>query len=313
VRSRRVVYALMTSVVCLWGGAFIAIRILVQQASPYTVTLLRFVLTTAGLLVALAVVRPEKRRLDPEDRGKLVLLAVMGVAVYHLALNYGEQFVSASVAALIVASFPVMVAISSRIVLKEQIGSTKWAGIALAFLGVVILVLWGTPGAELSIAGGLGAAVTALAPLAWTVYTIAGKPLVAKYGALRLTTWAMGLGTLLVAPFAIGPTLEDLPRLSISDWGWLAFLAYLCSTYAYTIWLYALDVLEASELAVWIYLVPLLSLAWAAVVLDERPTLFALLGGAMVLGGVILTERVASPVEASARVKQRARLGDSTP
>jgi len=302
VRSRRVVYALMTSVVCLWGGAFIAIRILVRDASPYTVTLLRFVLTTAGLLVTLALVRPEKRRLEPRDRGALVLIAVTGVGVYHLALNYGEQYVSASVAALIVASFPVMVAIGSRLVLDERITRTKWTGIGLALLGVVILVLWGTPGAELSIE--FGAAVTALAPLAWTVYTIAGKPLVAKYGALRLTTWAMGLGTLLVTPFAIGPTLADLPGLSLSDWGWLAFLAFLCSTYAYTIWLYALDVLEASELAVWIYLVPLLSLVWAAVVLDETPTAYALIGGAMVLGGVILTQRVASRVEASARVDQ---------
>ena len=307
-RSRRLVYLLMSCVVTLWGGAFVAIRILVRHASPYTVTLLRFALTTAGLLVVSAIVRPDHPRLERRDRGRLVVLAITGVAVYHLSLNYGERFVSATVASLIVASFPVLVALGARLVLKETIGPRKWAGIALALAGVVILVLWGTPGAELSIEKGLGAAVTILAPLAWTVYTIGGKPMVRRYGALPLTTWAMSLGTLLVAPLAIGPTLRDVSGLTLGDWGWLAFLAFLCSVFAYTVWLYALEIVEASELAVWVYLIPLLALGWAAIVLGERPTAFAILGGAMVLAGVILTERVAGRVgqaDGEARVSTR--------
>jgi len=132
--------------------------------------------------------------------------------------------------------------------------------------------------------------------------------MVRRYGALPLTTWAMSLGTLLVAPLAIGPTLRDVSGLSLGDWGWLAFLAFLCSVFAYTVWLYALEIVEASELAVWVYLIPLLALGWAAIVLGERPTAFAILGGAMVLGGVILTERVAGRVgqaDGEARVSTR--------
>ncbi len=295
---RRLIFALLSVVMVLWGGAFVAIRILVGHASALTVALLRFSLTTIGLLVVTSIVRPERRPIERADRGRVLLVALTGVAIYHLSLNYGEHFISASVAALIVASMPVMVALLSRLFLEEEIGPTKWAGIGVALSGVVVLVLWATPGVRLTVTNGFGAAVTALSPLAWAVYTVVGKPLVGKYGALRLTTIAMALGTLLLAPAALPSTIQDIGRLSMSDWAWLAFLAFGCSTFAYAVWFYSLTVLQPAELAVWVYFVPIAAAVWAALVLDERITAFIAIGGAMVLAGVIFTERVATRVAA---------------
>ncbi len=296
--NRRLIYLGLVVVVVVWGGAFTAIRILVRHASVFTVGFLRFVLTTAGLLVVMAVLKPERRRIEPADRGRVLLLALTGVVIYHLSLNYGEHSVSADVASLIVASMPVMVALLSRFWLRERLGRTKWAGISIALAGVVLLVTKGTPGASLEITNVGGAAIVALAPLSWATYTVASKPLVAKYGPLPLLTLAMGLGTLLLAPVGLPSTIRDLGRLSLGDWGWLAFLAFACSTFAYAVWFYALRALRPSEVAVWVYFVPLTALAWAALVLDERLTAYVLLGGAMVLAGVILTERVAARVTA---------------
>ena len=257
---RRLVYALLSTVVVLWGGAFVAIRILVRHGSAVSIAFLRFSITTLGLLAVMAVVRPERRRIEPSDRGKVLLLALTSVSIYHLSLNYGEHFVSAPVASFIVAAMPAMVAVLSRLFLREDIGSAKWAGIALALAGVAILVLWGTPGASLSVESGFGAAVVAIAPVSWATYTVVSKQLVSKYGALQLTTIATTLGTVLLAPFALPATLGDLGRLSVSDWGWLAFLGLGCNTFAYLVWLKALSLLDASRVAAWVYLVPLLSL-----------------------------------------------------
>jgi drug/metabolite transporter (DMT)-like permease len=242
--------------------------------------------------VVLRVVRPERRHIQRRDWGRLGALGLLGVGVYHLSLNYGEHFISANVASLIIASMPVMVVIGSRLVLGEPLTRTKWAGIGLALSGVVVLVALGSPDAEFSVTSIGGAAVTLLAPIAWASYTILSKPLVPRYGALRLTTWAMGVGTLLIAPVTLAGTISDLDRLTPSDWGWLAFLAFGCSTFAYAVWFYALGVLEASQVAVWVYLVPLVALVWAALVLSEPVTAFIAIGGAMVLGGVVLTERL---------------------
>jgi drug/metabolite transporter (DMT)-like permease len=292
--ERRRIYVLLTLVVISWGGAFTAIRILVQDVSVFTVSFVRFALTTIGLLAVSAVMRPERRPIQRADFGKVLVLALTGVVIYHVSLNYGERYVSADVASLIVASMPVMVALLSRSFLKERIGPRKWLGIGIALSGVVVLITKGAPGATLEVESLGGAAVVTLAPLSWATYTIVSKPLVSKYGPLPLVTVAMALGTLLLAPVGIPAALHDLGRLTPGDWVWLVFLALACSTFAYAVWFYALEVLAASEVAVWVYFVPLAALVWAAIALDERLTWFIAIGGALVLAGVILTERAAA-------------------
>jgi drug/metabolite transporter (DMT)-like permease len=290
---RHLLPVLLGTVIVLWGGAFVAIRIVVRDASPLTVGFLRFVLTSAGLLAVMAVVRPPRIAIERGDWPKLLLLGVCGVGVYHLSLNYGEQFVSADLASLIVASMPVMVALLSRAILHEDVNATRWAGIGIALAGVVVLIFLGTGGEHIRVDSLTGAAVIVLAPTAWAIYTVVSKPLVAKYGALRLTTIAMVTGTVLIAPVGVPASISEIGRLTWSDWGWLAFLAFGCSTYAYTVWFYALGRMPASRLAPWVYLVPVSSIAWAAVVLGERLTAFLAVGGVLVLGGVIIAERVA--------------------
>ena len=303
--SRRLIYLLLSLVVVAWGGAFVAIKIVVRHASALSAAELRFVLTTLGMLAVMAVVRPPLRRIDRGDWPRLLLISLCGVSIYHVSLNYGEHFISSNVAALIVASMPVLVAVLSGIVLKERLEATKWLGIGIALAGVTLLVLRGTPDAELSVRSIGGAAVTALAPLSWAVYTVASKPLVLKYGPLPMTTLAMGVGTLLLSPVALPKTLADVGRLTAGDWGWIAFLAFACSIYGYSVWFYALRVLPAAQVAASVYLVPPISLVWAAVVLGEPMTIFAAAGGALVLAGVILTERVA-PRAAARREAERA-------
>lgn len=291
--DRRRVYLQLCLVVTMWSGAFVGIKVLLDHASIWTIALLRFGLTTVGLVVAMALLRPQTRRIDREDVPWFLLLGLTGVSAYHLSLNYGERFISANVAPLIIASMPVMTALLARAFLGEEVSRTKWAGIGLAVGGVTVLVLWGTPDADLSVRSVGGAAVTAIAPLAWAVYTTVSKGLVGKYGALPLATWALGLGTLMLVPFAIVPTARDVGDLTLGDWGWVAFLGFGCSALAYVWWFQALEVLDAASVASWVYLVPLLGQVWAAVVLDEAVTAFLAVGGAMVLAGVIVIERVA--------------------
>jgi drug/metabolite transporter (DMT)-like permease len=296
---RKVVSLLLAAVVVQWGLAFVAIRILVDHASAVTVTLLRFWITSAALAVAVAVVRIRVPRIARGDRWKVLLLALLGVSVYHLALNYGEHFVSAGVASLIVASMPVMAAILATAVLGERIDRVKAMGIGLALFGVMILVLGGSDG-ELRVDNVGGALVTAIAPLSFATATVTGKPLVRRYGALPLTATTVILGTILLTPFALPTTLSDLSRLSGSDWAWLAFLGLGCTAFAYLVWFYALEALDASSVAAWVYLVPPCSLVWAALILDEPVTVLGAMGGVLVLGGVFLAERV-SPRRAARR------------
>src|SRR5205085_2766592 len=192
---RNLLPILLATVIVLWGGAFVAIRILVRDVSPLTIAFLRFVLTSIGLVVVTALARPEAKAIERADWPKLLLLGFCGVVVYHLALNYGEQYVSADLASLIVASMPVMVALLSRAFLREEVNATRWAGITLALAAVLVLTFLRLAGAPPHPDSLTGAAVVVLAPTAWAIYTVVSKPLVSKYGALRMTTYATVTGT----------------------------------------------------------------------------------------------------------------------
>jgi drug/metabolite transporter (DMT)-like permease len=298
--GRRGVHLLLASVVLMWGLAFVAIKLALDHASPMGLTIWRFVITASALLLLMAVRRDARPRLERKDLGRLAVMAVVGVGGYHLAINYGEQFVSAGVASLIVAAMPVMVAILASRYLGESITAAKRVGIGLALAGVAVLALFGTPGSSLEVHSVAGALVTALSPVCWSVYTVLSKPLVAKYGPMAVTATTMIAGTVLILPIGLPTAIGEIGGMDASDWGWIAFLALGSTVYAYLVWNLALSRIEASNTAAWVYPVPLVALFWGWLLLAERLTVWVLVGGAMVLGGVILTERVAPRMAARA-------------
>jgi drug/metabolite transporter (DMT)-like permease len=290
-------------VAALWGGAFVAIRNLDASGriSASTITLLRFVLTAAVMAPVLAFRRPHIAR---GDWWRVGVMAVLGGLVYHLALNEGERFVSAGVASLIVASVPVMVAVLAVRFLGERMTAMRAAGIGLAVAGVAVLVVWGS-GGSLAVHNLVGALLVLVSPTAWAISIVIGKPMVRRYDPIALTSLVMVLATLYIVPFTIVPTVHDLPGLTGGDWLQLAYLAGGCTALAYAIWYTALRHLEATTVAGYIYLVPPFALIWAAVFLGERLTVAGALGGAMVLAGVLVAERLAPRVQARRRAPTR--------
>ena len=166
---------MLCALALLWGFAFVGIKEVLREVSPTTLTILRFAIADACLIGIMAAVPATRPRFERRDLWRVAVLAVTGVPTYHLALNWGEQRTSASIASLIVATAPVMVALLSAAVLRERATPQRWLGIALAFGGVAVLAFAdGSNGGSTSF---VGVAVSVLAPAGWAVYTIVAKPL----------------------------------------------------------------------------------------------------------------------------------------
>ena len=102
--------------------------------------------------------------------------------------------------------------------------------------------------------------------LAWSGYAVISKPLAEKYGAVFTTGWALVLGTVIYLPLGLG--LGDLPRLatlSRGGWGAVLYLVVLTNAVSWHIYAWALSRTEASRVAVWFNLQPVLTalLAWS--------------------------------------------------
>lgn len=310
----------------MWGSNFIAIKHLVGVIDPMEVVLLR--LTTASLLFGLVLLLTGRGlpRLTAAEWRRLAVIGFLGMSVNNIGVTFGTRMIPAALASLIVTTNPVFTAVLSWLILGEALTRRKLLGIAVAFLGFLVVLFFGGPHAAFSLHNSLGVLLTLLGPSSWAVYTIYSKPFLIRCPPTQFAGIVAILGTLPVLPlFLLRPhVVADLTRFGTTDWLAVLETAGLAMVVAYTIWYRGLRVLAPTQLAVYNYLVPVFGVVGAALFLGEHVTIFLLLGGLTILGGVVLTNTgrraplAAAPVtpqaEAEGVVSQGSRAGlEGTP
>jgi len=266
----------------LWASAFAGIKAGLSAYSPGQLALLRFLVGSASMAV-LARLKgfglPERK-----DFPRILAVGFLGFTVYHVFLNYGERTVSAGAASLIVSFTPVMTALLASFFLRERLRFLGWAGIAVSVSGVA-LISFGEGGA---VALDPGSLLILLASLGSSLYNVFQKPLLKRYDPIAFTTYAMTAGTLFMLIFLPGLP-GAIARAPLEATLSVAYLGVFPGAIAYSTWTYALSRMPASRLATTLYIAPVLAIAIAWLWIGEIPTILSLMGGAITLAGVILT------------------------
>jgi drug/metabolite transporter (DMT)-like permease len=273
----------------LSAGTYIAGKRALAELPPAELAMVRFVLAAAihGVLLRRHRVRFERR-----DLPGLAVLGILAVAVNQYLFLEGLARSTPGHAALLYALTPVFVFLIGWARGSERARALKVLGIAVAFGGTIV-VLAGR--------GALGAAARDMlvgdllllaAVIAWSIYAVGGKAYAARYGGVAVGSFTLVVGTVLYAPIGllfVHP--RDFAALSPGGWGGLVYLVVVTSVAAWLIYYWALARAEASRVAIWSNLQPVLTavLAWA--IYGESLTAPFLAGGAMVLAGVVMTER----------------------
>jgi drug/metabolite transporter (DMT)-like permease len=188
---------------------------------------------------------------------------------------------------------PLWSALLSAWVLKERFGPAKIAGLALGFLGALVVVTRGRMSAGLlALPSTRGDLLILMSTVNWAAYTVLGHPTLKRLGPARATTGSLFLGWLMLAPFFVyAAGWREYPRLTGAGWTAVLFLGIACSGLGYLFWYGALEKIEASRVAAFLYLEPLVTLSAAALILGESVGLTTVAGGLLVLAGVALVQR----------------------
>mgnify|MGYP003875066657 CR=1 FL=1 len=291
-------YLILIMLMGFWGYAFVGIKFLLEELSPLQLTVLRFFFVFLAIVffmmyeIARGKLPP---RIDASSFWKLFVLGFIGVVCYHMALNYGEIYTTASVASLIVFTSPVFTAILSKLLLNEKLTVMRITGILIALAGAALIILTENDGsAQNPNQAVFGALIVFISAVSWSLYTVYGRKIggsLRGINRLYYSLYTMLFGSMVLILFVRPSTIKALLNLSSYNLLNLLILSIFSSFFGYIIWIKALEHLEANQVSAFLYLIPVFSVLFSVLLLGERIYPLMIAGAAAVFLGIYLTER----------------------
>ena len=275
-----------------YGISFVSTKVALGALGPLTILWIRLLLSVVFLVVLDRLIPcPADRHRWPRraDLGSVLLVALFQPLIYFIAETIGLQFVSASIASIIIATIPVFTPVFAWPLLGERIRPLTVVGLVLSLAGVAAIVLERRLEAQYT-AGGLVLVFTAV--LAAVSYTIAVKRVSPRYRPLSIVKMQSLVGLPIILVLAL--VLEGLPT-SLPEPIVVAHVLYLGifpSSLAFIFLNAGIRALGANRANVFVNLVPVFTafVAWA--LLGELFTPQKLVGMAIVILGVLTAQSV---------------------
>lgn len=253
-------------------------------------------------LAFLLILRARGRFVLPEraDFARLVLYSLLGVVFNQFLYIKGLSLSTAVNAALINASIPVFTLLVSALLGRERLTARTAVGTLVAAAGVVYLI----DPLRASLAGDtmLGNVLLVANTFCYGAYLAVTQDVFRRYGALTAMTWLFAVGSVAAVPFG-GYHLarSGVGEVSLAIWLVLLYTVLVQTVGAYYLNAWALERVEPSTVAVYIYLQPLFAFTLAPLFLgaDEQLGLRHAVATALIFAGVgvVTIGRRGSPVE----------------
>ena len=281
--------------IVVWSSSFAAIAYGLRAFTPAELSLLRFLIASAVLVVPVAmglVKLPPKR-----DWPAILALGFSGITLYQLTLGYAMTRMSVGATAVIIALAPGVTAALAALRLGERITARTMTGLAIAFGGVVIITL----GSGKDVHFEPMALCALVAVFAASAYFVFQKPLLARTSSLGFTVASIFAGTIGLVPFGLDlpAKLASVPTAQL--WS-AAYLGIVPTIVGYLCWNFALSRAPAAKVSSFMYVQPLIASLIAWLCLGQVPTVVTAIGGLLAVGGVVLTvgatRKAAAPVAA---------------
>jgi drug/metabolite transporter (DMT)-like permease len=278
-----------------WGISFVATKAALKELSPSTLIFTRFAMGTA--LLAGMVLWKGSSPLPPRNAfWPLVLTGFIGIFVHQLLQAYALRLTTAVHTGWLIGLIPIWSALISAGLRKERFGWMKVTGLIGGFAGALLVISRGKLDNELlQLPSTRGDFLILLSTINWAIYSNIGLPTLKELGSTRSTAGTMLFGWLMLTPvFVLQQGWHEWSGISLGTWGAVFFLGIGCSGLGYLFWYGALEKIEVSKVAAFLYIEPLVTLVAAMALLHEPVTVTTVLGGLVVLASVFIIQRAPS-------------------
>jgi drug/metabolite transporter (DMT)-like permease len=299
--GRMTIYLLYAAVCFIWGSTWLAIKLGLDGVPPLAGAGFRFAL--AGLIFLVLILSKKlSLRLSVASLRLIAMVGGLNFGLSYGCVYWSELTVSSGLASVLFCVYPFFVALLAHYWFDlESLGWRKILGIGFGFAGIVVIYADEIQASTGSLQGMLAMLVATLASSISLVY-------LKKYG-WELNTLVLNFYSMLLGATLLLLTSRVLEHGQGIHWtgknlSALVYLSVFGSVVAFTIYFYLLKHLKATQMSFVTFIYPILALLLGAWFLHERLSRMLVVGAAMVLAGIFISNR-AAPTGAMERVKDR--------
>ncbi len=280
---------LTLSASAIWGLAPVLTKGALDGFSPQLVAVVR-------LLVAALLCRGLAGQAQPWIlRDRWLVGAGVALGTDFVLYNFGLQLTTAAVAGLLVNVETLATIVLARWLLRESLDARRLCGGLLTFCGAVFLSMDGMfASVSLDRSRLAGNLLVMASAICWSVYAVGQRRSTASANLFSRLSSIFLVATLTVAPTCLYPGVWHV-RPSPRAWGMLLALSVLCTFAVYWMYARAQQLIPVSVLAILFCTIPVFSVLFAYILLDEPLTLHLLLGGLIILSGITVMATKVDP------------------
>ncbi len=286
----------LAAAMAIVGSGVVVGKLLVARVPVFVVAGLRLAFASAVLVPMLLAVERGWPRLTRRELGVLALQAFCGIFLFTALLLGGLTLTTAAAAGIVTATTPAVAAALSALLLRERLTAASAGGIALAVLGILALEATGPVGGAAGTRPVLGTLLVFGAVIGEGMFVVCGKVAAARVPPLTSAATLSVFGLAMFLPFTLWELSRfDLGRMSPADWGALAYWGLGVTALAFVLWARGLAVVQASTAAAFTAVLPVSAVLLSYLALGEPFRWAHLVGGACVIGGIVLLARGGPP------------------
>ncbi|MDV8154453.1 DMT family transporter [Acinetobacter bereziniae] len=285
------IYLKLTCVAMLWGGTFIAGRVIAFEMPAQIAALMRFIVASILLMIILIKVEGSFKTINLKQHFLTACMGLTGVFAYNIFFFGALSHMQAGRTALFVSLSPILTIIAARIFFKEELSKFNYFGVVLAFFGTLLIVTKGHLFSQLNTSFGTGELMMSCAVLSWVAYTLLCKK-IAGLSPLIITTYSTLWGLFFLSMSFI-PYLRQWQSFTFHASIYLSvlYLGALGTVLAFVWYAQGIAKIGTSRTIIFNNLVPLFAVLLAFLLLNEPITVVMLVGGAMSFIGVLMTNK----------------------
>lgn len=273
----------------IWGISYIWMKSLFIFLQPATILVVRLLISGLFLFVLLLITR-KLEKIQKKHLPVFLLSAFFNPFLYFMGESHGLQRVSPTISAVIVATIPVFTPVFARIFLKERLSKLNIFGIVVSFAGVIIMLvtkdlsLTADPAGIMMLFGAVASAI---------VYGIVLKKLTLLYRALTIVWIQNIIGIFYFVPVALFKEFESLQTFQFQAEIVMPILllGIFSSSLAFVFFTISVKNLGIARSNIYTNLIPVFTAIFSILVLSEMPDQKQWLGMALVISGVILSQK----------------------